>query len=226
MLIDELTMNGRKVSVATIAFGNTCLTMILALERPKRRAALTYSKSRARKNSARTTWTRLTQENRSRIVSSTRKLGARIADRMIRMKRWGSDDQISITYHQVEPAAEIALHRAREHADNPGNAGEDEFEQHRDAEAVDEARATVSCPSWSEPSNNGSSFQQGKATVFASFTPCFSSAARHWASLSIQVGGVGSGVGGSRMVVELAKRIGGQIIQPCALISLATNGSR
>ena len=84
----------------------------------------------------------------------------------------------------------------------------------------------MSCPSWSEPSHSGSSFQQGEATVAASFTPCFSSAARHWASLSIQVGGVGSGVGGSRMVVELAKRIGGQIIQPCALISSATNGSR
>ena len=39
-LIEELTMNGRKVSVATIAFGSTCLTMILALERPSARAAL------------------------------------------------------------------------------------------------------------------------------------------------------------------------------------------
>src|SRR5580658_3244002 len=52
VLIEELTMNGRKVSVATIAFGSTCLTMILALERPSARAALTYSKLRARRNSA------------------------------------------------------------------------------------------------------------------------------------------------------------------------------
>ena len=52
VLIEELTMNGRKVSVATMAFGSTCLTMILALERPSARAALTYSKLRARRNSA------------------------------------------------------------------------------------------------------------------------------------------------------------------------------
>ena len=85
VLIEEFTMKGRKVSVATIAFGSTCLTMILALESPSARAALTYSKLRALKNSARTRWTRLTQENRSRIVSKTKKLGARIADRMIRI---------------------------------------------------------------------------------------------------------------------------------------------
>ena len=83
--IEELTMNGAKVSVATIAFGSTCLTMILTSPRPSARAALTYSKLRARRNSARTTWTRLTQENSSRIVSSTQKLGASSADRMMRM---------------------------------------------------------------------------------------------------------------------------------------------
>ena len=54
VLIDELTMNGRNVSVATIALGSTCLTMIFALDRPSARAALTYSKLRARRNSART----------------------------------------------------------------------------------------------------------------------------------------------------------------------------
>ena len=85
VLIEELTMNGRKVSVATMAFGRTCLTMILALESPSARAALTYSKFRARRNSARTTWTRLTHENSRRMKSSSRKLGERIAERMIRM---------------------------------------------------------------------------------------------------------------------------------------------
>src|SRR5580698_8563058 len=73
VLIEELTMNGRKVSVATMAFGSTCLTMILALERPSARAALTYSKLRARRNSARTKWTRLTQENSNRIINRTEK---------------------------------------------------------------------------------------------------------------------------------------------------------
>src|SRR5208282_6031228 len=85
VLIEELTMNGRKVSVATIAFGSTCLTMIFEFERPSARAALTYSKLRALKNSALTKWTRLTHENSSRIVNRTKKLGARIADRMIRI---------------------------------------------------------------------------------------------------------------------------------------------
>ena len=55
VLIEELMMKGRKVSVATIAFGKTCLTMIFALLSPSARAALTYSKLRARRNSARTT---------------------------------------------------------------------------------------------------------------------------------------------------------------------------
>src|ERR1700690_1979767 len=52
VLMEELMMKGTKVSVATMAFGNTCLAMILALERPSARAALTYSKLRARRNSA------------------------------------------------------------------------------------------------------------------------------------------------------------------------------
>src|SRR5579863_9570417 len=85
VLIDEFTTKGRKVSVATIALGRTCLTMILKLERPRARAALTYSKLRARRNSARTTWTRLTHENNNRMNNNKRKLGARTAERMIRM---------------------------------------------------------------------------------------------------------------------------------------------
>src|SRR5271170_682100 len=85
VLIEELTMKGRNVSVATIALGNTCLMMILRLERPRARAALTYSKLRARRNSARTRWTRLTQENSSRINRRSRKVGVKIAERMIRI---------------------------------------------------------------------------------------------------------------------------------------------
>ena len=44
---------------------------------------------------------------------------------------------------QIDPAAEIALHRAGQDADDGGDAGEDQAEQHRDAEAVDEARHHV-----------------------------------------------------------------------------------
>src|ERR1700677_2096570 len=83
--MEELTMKGRKVSVATIALGSTCSTMIFELDSPSARAALTYSKLRARRNSARTRCTRLTQLNSSKIESRTRKLGARIAERMIKM---------------------------------------------------------------------------------------------------------------------------------------------
>ena len=50
------------------------------------------------------------------------------------MKRWNSE---------VEPAAEIALHRAREDADHRRDAGQNEAEQHREAEAVDEPRDYV-----------------------------------------------------------------------------------
>ena len=55
VVIEEFRMNGRNVSVATMAFGRTCLKMILAFDRPSARAAFTYSKLRARRNSARTT---------------------------------------------------------------------------------------------------------------------------------------------------------------------------
>ena len=100
MLIEEFTMKGRKVRVATIALGNTCLTMIFAFERPSARAALTYSKLRARRNSARTRWTRLTHENRSRMNRRRKKLGAggiaRENDQDVEMPLYGSDDQISM----------------------------------------------------------------------------------------------------------------------------------
>ncbi len=67
----------------------------------------------------------------------------------------------------------------------------------------------MSCPSWSEPSHRGSIFRHGEATVAASRTPCFSRAARHWASLSSHVGGVGRGVArveNGRVVGEADRR--------------------
>ena len=42
-------------------------------------------------------------------------------------------------HRQIEPAAEIALHRAGEDADHRRDAGERQPEQNRDAKAVDEA---------------------------------------------------------------------------------------
>src|SRR5580692_4224164 len=67
------TMNGKKVMVATMAFGNRWRNMITALETPSARAAMMYSKLRPRRNSARTRPTSDTQENNSNITSSTKK---------------------------------------------------------------------------------------------------------------------------------------------------------
>src|SRR6187549_4492 len=73
-VITELdTMNGRNVMVATIALGSKCLNMITELDTPSARAAWMYSKLRPRKNSARTRPTSDTQENNSRMPSSTKK---------------------------------------------------------------------------------------------------------------------------------------------------------
>ena len=82
-MIEPFRMKGRKVSVATMALGSRCLTMMARLESPSARAARTYSKLRARRNSARTTPTSATQENSSRMPSSTKKLGVMIAATMI-----------------------------------------------------------------------------------------------------------------------------------------------
>jgi len=51
---------------------------------PSARAALTYSKFLARRHSARTTCTSLTQENSKRMPSSTKKLGTMIEAMMIK----------------------------------------------------------------------------------------------------------------------------------------------
>ncbi|MGY4484878.1 hypothetical protein ACVWWR_004069 [Bradyrhizobium sp. LM3.2] len=82
-VITELdTMNGRNVIVATIAFGSRCLNMITAFDTPSARAAWMYSKLRPRRNSARTSPTSDTQENNSRMPSSTKKPGTSTDDRI------------------------------------------------------------------------------------------------------------------------------------------------
>src|SRR3954447_25110898 len=99
VITEEDTMNGRKVMVATIAFGKRWRNMITALETPSARAAWMYSKFRPRRNSARTRPTSDTHENSSRIPSSTKKPGTRTDDRIssryndgialqTSMKRW------------------------------------------------------------------------------------------------------------------------------------------
>ncbi len=84
VVMEPLRMNGMNVRVATIALGSRCLNMILALERPRARAARIYSRLRPRKNSARTTPTSATHENRSRIPRRIQKFGSMTAAMMIR----------------------------------------------------------------------------------------------------------------------------------------------
>jgi len=57
--------------------------MILKFDTPRARAALIYSKLRARRNSARTTPTKPTQVNNSNIPSKIQKVGVMIEAMMI-----------------------------------------------------------------------------------------------------------------------------------------------
>ena len=72
-----------KVMVETTALGSRCLNMILASLRPRARAARTYSKFRARRNSARTSPTSPVHENSTRMNSRIQKVGVMKAARMI-----------------------------------------------------------------------------------------------------------------------------------------------
>lgn len=68
-------MNGMKVMVEIMALGRMCRYMIAPLRIPNARAARTYSRLRPRRNSARTTSTRLIHENSSMMPSNHQKLG-------------------------------------------------------------------------------------------------------------------------------------------------------
>src|SRR6202008_845839 len=85
VITDDDTMNGRKVMVATIAFGSRWRNMMTALETPSARAAWMYSKFLPRKNSARTRPTSVTQENSAMMPSRRKKPGGSTAD-MIRSR--------------------------------------------------------------------------------------------------------------------------------------------
>src|SRR6476620_579757 len=82
VITDDETMKGRNVMVATMALGNRCRNMILALDTPSARAAMMYSKLRPRRNSARTRPTKETHENNRRMPSRTKKPGTSTDDRI------------------------------------------------------------------------------------------------------------------------------------------------
>src|SRR5512147_213488 len=82
VITDGDTMKGRKVMVATIAFGSRWRNMMTAFDTPSARAAWMYSKLRPRRNSARTSPTSRTQENNSRMPSSTKNPGTSTEEMM------------------------------------------------------------------------------------------------------------------------------------------------
>src|SRR5665213_3348734 len=94
---EDETMDGRNAMVATMAFGNRCRNMILALETPSARAAMMYSKLRPRRNSARTRPTSDTHENSKRMPSSTKKPGTSTDDRINSRYSEGIAVQTSMT---------------------------------------------------------------------------------------------------------------------------------
>src|SRR5437867_1322685 len=83
VVTDPDRMKGMKVTVEIRALGKRCLNMIFVLVRPSALAARTYSKLRARRNSARTTPSSDVQENSTRMNSSSQKVGVMKAARMI-----------------------------------------------------------------------------------------------------------------------------------------------
>ena len=88
---------GINVSVATMALGSTCRHIISREGSPMALAARTYSRLRARKNSARTISTSPSQEKSSMIPSSHQKPGCTKLAKIINKNSTGSPDQISVT---------------------------------------------------------------------------------------------------------------------------------
>src|SRR5256714_546728 len=80
VMTEEDRIKGRKVMVATMAFGSRWRNIRTRLETPSARAAWMYSKFRPRRNSARTRPTSDTQENSSKMPSSTKKPGTSTED--------------------------------------------------------------------------------------------------------------------------------------------------
>ena len=68
--------------VATIAFGSTWRNMIVQSPTPSARAACTYSKLRARRNSARTTPMSWVHENATKIANMIQRFGASTEERI------------------------------------------------------------------------------------------------------------------------------------------------
>ena len=91
-----LRLKGKKVMVATIAFGRTCLYIMTIFETPSPLAARTKSKFLARRNSARTTPTYPIQLKSNKMPINHQKLGCTTLAKIINRYNLGIDCHISI----------------------------------------------------------------------------------------------------------------------------------
>ncbi|MOA54731.1 hypothetical protein D3C78_1784030 [compost metagenome] len=78
-----------------MALGRMCRSITWLSGSPNARAALTYSRLRPRRNSARTTSTRVSQENSAMIPSNHQKFGSTKPLRMISRYSTGNPDHTS-----------------------------------------------------------------------------------------------------------------------------------
>ena len=95
-MIEPGRINGRKVNAETMALGKAWRHMMVRSFTPKARAARIYSKFLTRRNSARTTPTRLIQLKMNSTASKLQKLGTMMLATMIKINSVGNPDQISM----------------------------------------------------------------------------------------------------------------------------------
>ena len=145
VIIERRQDERQEGQVATIAFGSRCRNMIVRFETPSARAAWMYSKLRPRRNSARTSADQRhpgEQQQDAEQHEEARHQHRRDDQQQIERRDRGPDLDEALE-QQIGPAAEIALHRAGRDADDRGDDGQHQPEQHRDAEAVDQPRQHV-----------------------------------------------------------------------------------
>ena len=199
VVIELLRTKGRNVRVATVAFGRTCLKMIAPLASPSARAALTYSKFRARKNSARTTMHERhpgKQQKNAEQHEEARRDDRGNDDQEIEMRerRPYLDEALE---DEIGPAAEIALHRAGR---DPHDRGNRRRASGRTTARGGSRRAIGPGHRGPDRRFRASSIRY-RCNRHRAFLVKRCTAARHCASLSIQVGGEGAGIGNWRLMV-------------------------
>ncbi|KAG1649660.1 hypothetical protein GQR58_028765 [Nymphon striatum] len=129
--ITPATMKGRNVSVATMAFGSMCRNIIFVFDTPRARAARTYSKLRARKNSARTDTHKRRppeQDRQEHQQPKTTPQDGEHNDDHIQVWRRSPNFQNALE-NQINSTAKEPLHSTRS---NPDQRGRDCYQQGKD----------------------------------------------------------------------------------------------